>query len=163
MQGLWDDTYISTHGDNDNSTKGKDVTMNNQITTKNISEKTNSQDHVYMYIHTYMEKRKRKENSKNTNVVFYDGLDLSQLKEIALRNGTDVSSIVSNLVREFNLLFKSKTPQKTLFNFDDTEHVLDFYHDSSTWDFYIKESSQEEKEKIKNQIIMIDKKLSKYY
>lgn len=135
----------------------------NVSTPQKVLEKTKSQDHAYTYIHTYMEKRKRKDNTKNTNVIFYDGKDLSELKEIALRNNTDVSSIVSNLVREFNLLFKCKTPQKTLFNFEESEPVLDFYHDSHTWDSYIRQLSTDEKMKLKDQLVMIDKKLTKYY
>ena len=96
--------------------------ITNQISTsENISEKDHPQDHVYTYIHTYMEKRTKKQNTTNTNVTFYDESDLSELKEIAFRNNTNVSSIVSNLVREFNLLFKSETPQKTLFNFDEEQ------------------------------------------
>lgn len=97
------------------------------ITTRLISANEDGESHVYTYIHTYMEKRAIKDNTKRTNVTFYDGLDLSELKEICLRNGTNVSSIVSNLVREFNLLLKSTTPQKTLFNFDDeTEPGISF-------------------------------------
>jgi len=98
--------------------------MNNQI--EKSSGQVIDKDHVYTYIHIYMEKRKRKENTKNTNVIFYDGKDLEELKELAFRNRTDVSSIVSNLVREFLLLFKSESPQKTLFNFDEKEPSISF-------------------------------------
>ena len=98
------------------------MTNNTDVSTPQIIlEKPDSQSHVYTYIHTYMEKRTKKETTTNTNVIFYDGLDLTQLKEISFRNGTNVSSIVSNLIREFNLLFKSETPQKTLFNFDESQ------------------------------------------
>ena len=79
--------------------------MNNQ--TQKFSEKEYSTNHIHTYIHTYMEKRKRNNNTTNTNVIFYDCKDLEELQEICLRNKTNVSSIVSNLVREFNLLFKS--------------------------------------------------------
>lgn len=109
-----------------------------------------------------MEKRRRDNTTTNTNVIFYDSKDLTDLQEICLRNKTNVSSIVSNLVREFILLFKSKTPQKTLFNFDE-EFVMDFYHHSKVWESVIRESTSEEKEKIKNQIILIDKILGRYY
>lgn len=81
-----------------------------------MNEQTN---HVYTYIHTYMEKRKREEDTKNTNVIFYSGKDLKTIKHIAFVNNTDVSSIVSNLIREFNLLIQSTTPQRTLFNFEE--------------------------------------------
>ena len=108
-----------------------------------------------------MEKRTRKDNTTNTNVIFYDSKDLDELKQISLRNSTNVSSIVSNLVREFNLLFQSKTLQKTLFNFDE-EFVMDFFHDRKVWETVIRESSDVDKEKIKNQIILIDKILGRY-
>jgi len=126
-----------------------------------FSEKEDSLNHIHTYIHTYMEKRTKKTTTTNTNVIFYDGKDLEELKEIAFRNKTNVSSIVSNLSREFVLLFKAETPQKTLFNFD-TEPILDFNYDKKTWDSIIRESTSEEKEKIKNQIILIDKILGRY-
>ena len=88
-----------------------------------ISKEEDRRNHVYTYIHTYMEKRRREDNTKNTNVIFYDGKDLIDLQEICLRNGTNVSSVVSNLIREFNLLFKSKTPQRTLFNFEEVQKL----------------------------------------
>jgi hypothetical protein len=96
------------------------------ISTQTISEKENSPDHVYTYIHTYMEKRKRKRDSKSTNVIFYDGFELETLQEISFRNDTNVSSIISNLIREFNALFKTETPQKTLFNFEENTPGIDF-------------------------------------
>jgi len=130
--------------------------------TQKFSKKEDYNNHVYTYIHTYMEKRRRDNTTTNTNVIFYDSKDLTDLQEICLRNKTNVSSIVSNLVREFILLFKSKTPQKTLFNFDE-EFVMDFYHHSKVWESVIRESTSEEKEKIKNQIILIDKILGRYY
>jgi len=73
----------------------------------------------YTYIHTYMEKRKRTDDTTDSHVVFYDKKDLTNLKITALRNNTDVSSIISNLVREFNLSTSCETPQKTLFNFEE--------------------------------------------
>lgn len=131
-------------------------------TTQTFSEKEDSTDHAHTYIHTYMEKRKRTTTTTNTNIIFYDGKDLEEIKEIAFRNKTNVSSIVSNLSREFALLFKSKTPQKTLFNFGEEESIVDFNYDSKTWESIIRESTPEEKEKIKNQIIIIDKLLGRY-
>lgn len=91
--------------------------------SQDISKEYCNSDNVYTYIHTYMEKRKRQNNTKNTNVIFYDGKDLEELKEICLRNNTNVSSVISNLIREFNLLFKTKTPQKTLFNFEEVQKI----------------------------------------
>lgn len=95
--------------------------MNNQ--TQEISQKRNSTNHIHTYIHTYMEKRTKNTTTTNTNVIFYDGKYLEELKEIAFRNKTNVSSIISNLSREFVLLFKSETPQKTLFNFDEEQKL----------------------------------------
>lgn len=71
----------------------------------------------------YLEPRKRKENTRNTNVIFYDGKDLDDLQITCLHNKTNVSSVVSNLVQEFNLLFKSKILQKTLFNFKEVQKL----------------------------------------
>lgn len=106
-----------------------------------ISEEDN-ENHVYTYIHTYMEKRRREENTKNTNVIFYDGKDLEDLQETCLRNSTNVSSVVSNLVREFNLLFKSKTPQRTLFNFEEVQK-LHFNTDRKEAESYLRSLSDE--------------------
>ena len=134
--------------------------MNNQ----NISENLITTDHVYTYIHTYMEKRKRKENTKNTNVIFYDGKDLEELKELAFRNNTDVSSIVSNLIREFLLLFKSESPQKTLFNFEDKPEIIDFENiENRELKFLLLNKSEEDFSKWEERLAEISRITSKVY
>lgn len=116
--------------------------MNTNVSTpQNILEKTNSPDYVYTYIHTYMEKRRREESTRNTNVIFYDGNDLEKLKEIAFRSKTDVSSIISNITREFVLLMKSETPQRTLFNFEEKPDLL-FDVDEREAEFYLRQLSK---------------------
>lgn len=138
-----------------------DSTHETQTIVSTLQENKEATNHVYTYIHTYMEKRKITENTKRTNVVFYDGKDLQDLKVLASRNNTDVSSIVSNLVREFNLITQDKSPQKTLFNFE-KETILDFNLDSRSWNNYLRECSKKELEGIRDQIVMIDKTLGKY-
>jgi len=90
------------------------------IEESKLSPTTTKLNHVYTYIHTYMEKRANTRESIRTNVVFYDAKDLNTLKMIAFQNNSNVSSIISNLIREFNLLCVLETPQKTLFNFEET-------------------------------------------
>lgn len=90
----------------------------------------------------FIEKRKKDENIRNTNVIFYDGKDLDDLQITCLRNNTNVSSVVSNLVREFNLLFKSKTPQKTLFNFEEVQKLY-FNTDRKEAESYLRNLSDD--------------------
>lgn len=113
--------------------------MNDQ--TQEFSQKKESTNHAYAYTHMYMEKRKRNTTTTNINIVFYDNKDIEELKELAFRNDTNVSSIVSNLVREFNLLFKSETPQKTLFNFDENEEKIHFDTDRKEAELYLRSLS----------------------
>lgn len=138
-----------------------DATQETQTVVSTLQENKEVTNHVYTYIHVYIEKRKKESNSKTTNVIFYDGKDLEDLKVLASRNNTDVSSIVSNLVREFNLVTKDKSPQKTLFNFEQ-ETILDFNLDSRSWNNYLRECDKKELEGIRDQIVMIDKTLGKY-
>ena len=110
-----------------------------ELNESSPSDSTQSQPHMYIhtnkpksttkhtqYIHTFMEKRVRERDNNNTvttNVIFYDKKDMDDLKLIAHRHNTNVSSIVSNLVREFVALLQSETPQKTLFNFDEKPKI----------------------------------------
>lgn len=69
--------------------------------------KTNK-NHVYTYIQTYMKKRKKEEKTESTNLVFYNFDSFKILQEIARRNNTNASSIISNFVDFFIRYFDEK-------------------------------------------------------
>ena len=98
---------------------------------------TTKLNHVRTYIHTYMERRNRNNDTVDLHFIFYEKKELETLKQHCFINNTNVSSVLSNLVREFNLLLQSNTPQTTLFNYDE-EAKTPFYMDVDEKESWIK-------------------------
>lgn len=53
---------------------------------------------IHTYIHTYIRKREKERDSKTATVVIYNPEKFTRLQEICLRNKTNISSVISNLV-----------------------------------------------------------------
>lgn len=86
------------------------------------------------------------------------------LKMLALKERTEVKALLTGLVEEYLKIHKDGNPQFNLDQFADPEFIAcpAFYRDARTWENYIKNSNDEEKQKLKNQIILLDKKLGMY-
>ena len=84
-------------------------------------QSTPNTNHVYTYIHTYMKKRKREEKTRNTNLVFYNFDNFKLLQDMARRNNTDASSIISNFV-DFFTKYLDERPN-TLDSYLDPDYV----------------------------------------
>lgn len=77
--------------------------------------------HVHMYIHTYMKKREKGNNTTSTHITVYDKERFTKLQEIAIRNKTNVASIINNFIDTFVNYFDEK-PQ-TLDSFLDPDYI----------------------------------------
>ena len=78
------------------------------------------------------ELRKRRDGSKHRSITVYDREAYTVLAEIALREGTDVSSILQNLVDGF--LARLDAPQRTL---DEHIQVPGLESSGIHWETYI--------------------------
>ena len=92
----------------------------------------------------------------------FDEEKYNELKMLALKERTNVKSLVSNLLDDYIKTHKDGNPQFKLDQFADPDFIAcpAFYRDGNIWENYIKKASDSEKQKLKNQIILLDKKLS---
>ena len=74
------------------------------------------------------------------------------------------SEIITHLIEDYIKEHKDGNPQFKLEQFADPDFIAcpAFYRDARTWENYIKNANDEEKQKLKNQIILLDKKLGIY-
>jgi hypothetical protein len=88
----------------------------------------------------------------------------NELKMLALKERTTVKGLITDLVAEYVKNHKDGNPQFKLDQFNDPDFIAcpAFYRSPTDWENYIKKADVKEKEKLKNQIIAIDKKLGMY-
>lgn len=98
------------------------------ISTLEKSESIN-QSKLHTYVHTYIHtKREKNEKSKNITIVSYNNDNFSRLTEIARRNKTSASAIISNFVDCFVEYFDEKPPTMDMFldpDFVQTPQITD--------------------------------------
>lgn len=94
----------------------------------------------------------------------FDEEKYNELKMLALKERTNVKSLVSNLLDDYIKTHKDGNPQFKLDQFNDPNFIAcpAFYRDGQTWENYIKRAEPKEREKLKQQIILLDKKLGMY-
>ena len=87
-----------------------------------------------------------------------------ELKMLALKERTEIKSLLSGMVEEYIKEHKDGNPQFKLEQFADPDFIAcpAFYRDGRTWENYISKATNEEKQKLKHQIILLDKKLGMY-
>jgi len=75
---------------------------------------------THTYRHTYIQKRKKEKEKRTdrTDIVIYDLEKFERFKDFAIKNDTNISSILNNLYESFIELFENESPQKTLLDFD---------------------------------------------
>lgn len=102
-------------------------------------------------------------SEKLVNFRFDEG-KYNELKMLALKERKPVKSLVSDLITEYIKTHKDGNPQFKITQFDDPDFIAcpAFYRDGRTWENYIKKAEPKEREKLKQQIILLDKKLGMY-
>jgi len=94
----------------------------------------------------------------------FDEEKYQKLKMMALKERTPIKNLVANLIDDYIKKHSDGNPQFTIEQFQDPDFMAcpAFYRDGKTWENYISKSSEDEKQKLKKQIILLDNKLSKY-
>ncbi len=89
---------------------------------------------------------------------------LQELKILAAKDGTTIKAIIESQIDEYLKVHKDGNPQYTLDQFEDPDFVAcpAFYRDGTTWENYIKKADTKELSHLRDQIVMIDKKLGLY-
>ena len=86
------------------------------------------------------------------------------LKMQALKERTTVKKLIESQIDDYLKKHLDGNPQFKIDDFEDPNFIAcpAFYRDGQTWENYMKKAEPKELEKLKNQIILIDKKLSMY-
>ncbi len=94
----------------------------------------------------------------------FDEEKYNELKMLALKERKPIKNLVSSLIDEYIKTHKDGNPQFKLEQFADPDFIAcpAFYRDGRTWEHYISKATDEEKQKLKQQIILLDKKLGMY-
>lgn len=94
----------------------------------------------------------------------YDEDNYQRLKELALRERKNVKIIMGNLLDDYLKKHADGNPQYKLDQFDDPNFMAcpAFYRPVSVWETYIKNADDDERMKLKEQIVLLDKTLWKY-
>lgn len=88
----------------------------------------------------------------------------NELKLLALKERTTVKALLGRLVSDYLKEHKDGNPQFKLDQFKDPDFMAcpAFYRDLNTWDNYLKKADNKELQKVKSQILGIEKKTLKY-
>ena len=94
----------------------------------------------------------------------FDEEKYNELKMLALKERKPVKDLVSGLIEEYIKIHKDGNPQFKLEQFADPDFIAcpAFYRDGRTWENYMSKATPEEIQKLKHQIILLDKKLGMY-
>ena len=89
---------------------------------------------------------------------------LLKLKEIALRERTSMKNIINNQIDEYIKIHGDGNPNYEITNFFEADFNIcpAVFRDGNAWKNYLAKRTPKELEEIKQQVIMIDKKLSQY-
>jgi len=89
---------------------------------------------------------------------------LQELKIQAAKEGTTIKAIIEQQIDEYLKIHKDGNPQFTLEQFEDPNFIAcpAFYRDAAAWESYMKQATPEELDKLRRQIITIDKKLGRF-
>lgn len=89
---------------------------------------------------------------------------LSRLKELAAKERRTMRDIIEDQIDEYLKVHADGNPQFKIEQFADPDFMAcpAFYRDGRTWETYISKATDEEKQKLKSQIILLDNKLSKF-
>ena len=87
-----------------------------------------------------------------------------ELKMLALKEHTTVKSLITRELEDYIKKHKDGNPQFSLDQFKDPDFIAcpAFYRDSYTWEYYVKNQTPQELEKLKLQILLIEKQILKF-
>jgi len=90
--------------------------------------------------------------------------DYNEFKSILARNGAHVGDMLNQFIADYNKKHGDGNDQFTLEQFADPNFIAcpAFYRDGVAWEHYMKNANPDELEKLKHQIILIDKKLGRW-
>ena len=106
--------------------------------------------------------------SKNKNEkfmgVWIDEDKIQDFHMIALKEKKKLKDLHLEIIQDYIKKHGDGNPQFTIEQFQDPDFMAcpAFYRSPTDWENYIKKATPEEKEKLKQQIISIDKKLGMY-
>jgi|FLOH01.1.fsa_nt_gi hypothetical protein len=88
----------------------------------------------------------------------------NDLKMLALKERTTVKQLITDLIDDYLKKHGDGNPQFTLEQFEDPNFIAcpAFYRDNMVWKNYISQATEDEREKLKAQIIMLDHTLGKF-
>jgi len=87
-----------------------------------------------------------------------------ELKMLALKEHTTVKSLITRELEDYIKKHKDGNPQFKLDQFKDPNFIAcpAFYRDSTYWEYYCKNQEPKELEKLKSQILIIEKNILRY-
>ena len=88
-----------------------------------------------------------------------------KLKELALRERVEIKTLLGSLIDDYLKVHADGNPNYVITDFVDVNFMCcpAFYRDREAWENYISKSNNEERQKIKQQILLLDKTLIKYF
>lgn len=94
----------------------------------------------------------------------FDEDQYQKLKMQALKERVTVKRLIEIQINDYLKKHADGNPQYQIDQFADPDFMAcpAFYRDGRTWENYISKATNEEKQKLKNQIILLDNKLTKY-
>ena len=89
---------------------------------------------------------------------------IKKINELADKEGKKFSELIIEVLEQYAKQHADGNPQYQIDQFADPDFIAcpAFYRDGRTWENYISKAEPKELEKLKQQIILIDKKLGMY-
>ena len=96
--------------------------------------------------------------------VYLDEEMVTDFHMIALKEKKKLKELHLEIIEDYLKKHGDGNPQFTIDQFDDPNFIAcpAFYRDGNTWESYIKQATDDELQKLKHQVILIDRKLGRY-
>jgi len=87
-----------------------------------------------------------------------------EFKALCLKERTGVGEKLNEFIAQYLKEHGDGNPQFTLEQFEDPNFIAcpAFYRDATAWESYMKQATPEELSKIRDQVVLIDKKLGRH-
>ena len=87
-----------------------------------------------------------------------------KLKELALKERKTVKDLISQQISEYVKVHGDGNPQYTIDQFEDINFMAcpAFYRPAEAWDSYLKKQDMNELQKVRSQILLIEKQMMQY-
>lgn len=125
----------------------------------------NNNNNIYI-LDIYNENMRERLESKGERMTTFilDAETLNDFKSIITREGKTMKMMVEDFMKDYIKVHGDGNPAFTLDQFQDLNFMAcpAFFRDPNAWDNYMKKQDGVELEKVKQQVIKIDKILGKY-